>query len=49
MWYVRLSVTVQALAPLAAQIEADVAGFHSLQELVDEYLDSNRTSLARQM
>eukprot|EP00904_Undaria_pinnatifida_P000826 jgi/Undpi1/10744/HiC_scaffold_29.g13192.m1 len=39
----------KTLAPLADQVEADVAGFNSLQELVAEYLDLNRTSLARNL
>ncbi|CAM9411183.1 unnamed protein product, partial [Laminaria digitata] len=39
----------KALAPLAHQVAADVAGFNSLQELVAEYLESNRTSSARDM
>ena len=49
MWIGRLSVAVQTLAPLARQVEADVAGFNSLQEIVSEYLESNKTSLARDM
>ena len=44
-----LSVAVQTLAPLAHQVESDVAGFNSLQQLVMEYLQSNSTSPAMKM
>ena len=49
MLTVALLVAVQKLAPLASQVKANLAGFNSLQELVDKYLDSNRTSSARDM
>eukprot|EP00904_Undaria_pinnatifida_P009917 jgi/Undpi1/6055/HiC_scaffold_20.g08540.m1 len=39
----------QNLAPLASQVEADVAGFNSLQKIIHEYLEFNRSSPARNM
>lgn len=43
------SVSVKNLAPLASQVEADIAGFNSLQKIIHEYLEFNRSSPARNM